>query len=259
MQVSSYLANNLLVIGLCFGLVTSPVMAQQPTDKQLMTFGAGLSVKQKKPIEGSVSTYKSPLNSDEVREILGSSGTSNFPDVSARARQIGSPGGCPDANLTCIELTIKNSGTEVVIVEGSRATIKSGSDNDASLLTPDAIANSVACRLTPGKKALVAGIYAVTFGFWGPIAYEKIKGDKGYAVLSSQSWQRNKLEEVALGRRLVFPGEVSTGLICCSCREKPSTVEVPISYWQRKSTVGRLSLSVEPEAAMPLHGTEAGK
>lgn len=136
---------------------------------------------------------------------------------------------CRPVDLSCVQVHIKNDSSDVIVADATNATATvSGQTLRAAPLT--AMLDNSNCGISKGKKAAVVTTAAFTFGFFGPLTYEALAPKKDLGTAFGKDGTRHESESLHFGRRVIMPGDETTGWLCfdISTKEPPSQVQIPL-------------------------------
>lgn len=151
---------------------------------------------------------------------------------------------CRPVDLSCVQVHIKNDSDKVVVADAINATAMVGGQTmRATDLT--AMMDNSNCGLSRGKKAAVIGTAAFTFGFFGPLTYEALAPKKDLGTAFGKDGTRHEAESLYFGRRVIMPGDETTGWLCFDIHSQdvPSQVQIPL-YADKALTSGQITLPV---------------
>lgn len=154
---------------------------------------------------------------------------------------------CRPLDLKCVEVHIKNDSNQVIVIDGEQSTATVAGQSVRAANVAQIIAASD-CELSAGKKIAVATVALTTFGFFAPLSYELLTPRPDLGVPFRADGPRWKAETLHLGRRLIMPGDDTTGWLCFDAAgaDQPQEVQIPLSSDQG----GKTGLLILPVAAV---------
>jgi hypothetical protein len=151
---------------------------------------------------------------------------------------------CRPIDLSCVEVHIKNDSSEVVVVDGNAAT---ATLNGTTLRVQEisAMTEATDCSLTKGKKTVAIATAMLTFGYFGPLVSEALGPKKDLGVGFGKEGLRHRSESLYLGRRVIMPGDETTGWLVFSTEDNvtPQQVQIPL-YSDKARKSGQIVLPV---------------
>jgi hypothetical protein len=160
------------------------------------------------------------------------------------------PGCRRDMGVQCVQVHIQNNTDQPITVNGNEA---SGMVGTASLpvASEPVTEKESGCGLTAADVGLLAVIGVTTVGFGQDMLFERLTTPKTLGEAFFRDGARHKVEGVRFGRRLLMPGDETTGWLCFNGSITPDTVSLPVAGMDGKQA-GELKLSVAGAAAPPI-------
>ena len=178
----------------------------------------------------------------------GLQGQAEFSSVSGSFLSLKSrlPNDCRDTRYKCVQVRIKNNSTQVVTIHGDKAQVDIATQPTLVSSESQLIKKS-GCGLSYFDKSLLLVVGASTVGLAEPILQEMLEKDDYPKTAYGQDAIRQMIEGERLGRRLLIPGDDTTGWLCVRCprSQKPITIYIPV----QSATESRLvTIKVASEA-----------
>lgn len=154
-------------------------------------------------------------------------GLAQFQQVALKANPVGSKffSQCRPTSFRCVQVEISNELSTPILIDGDQAQATFAGQLLHQATQQEMIANS-GCNPSTLTKAMVAAVTLASAGLAGPIASEMAKKRESLGVPCGHDEVRLSVEEIRLGKRILMPGDKTTGLLCFSM---PDTASVPDS------------------------------
>jgi hypothetical protein len=157
-------------------------------------------------------------------------------------------------HLRFFEMHFKNGSDEIAIIDGdnTQAVADKGAIRHANA---SAVIKGASNNLTPNGKALVTGVSLLSLGLAGPIFYEMMTPQEhakrylGRAI--GVDGVRQEIESGRFGRRLIMPGDETTGWVAFESPSDESikSLKIPVWFSPMRSPATYLELPVKPQGA----------
>lgn len=156
-------------------------------------------------------------------------GLAEFTTISAQALEV-RPRLFPDCRMTgftCINVAVKNKGSQLVTVHGDKAqAIVSGKLVIAA--SDETLVKRAGCGMSAAETALLWGVGLASVGLAGPILEEILTEPKYPQAPYGVDAVRKRIEGDKLGRRLLLPGDETAGWLCFQSQSGEVPLEVLI-------------------------------
>jgi hypothetical protein len=157
-------------------------------------------------------------------------------------------------HLQFFEMHFKNGSDQVAIVDAdnTQAMTDKGTIRHANA---SAVIKGASNNLTPKGKALVTGVSLMSLGLAGPIFYEMMTPQEhakrylGHSI--GLDGVRHDVEDGRFGRRLIMPGDETTGWVAfeCSDSEAVKSLKIPVWFEPMRSPATYLDLPISQQGA----------
>jgi hypothetical protein len=156
-------------------------------------------------------------------------------------------------HMAFFEVHLKNSSDQVAIIDGdnSHAAADKGAIRAAAA---GVVTDSSSKNTTPKQEAAIAAVSAGSLGLAGPIFYEMMTPSEHAKRYLGRSigvdGVRHDIERGRFGRRLLMPGDETTGWIGFECAEGEAikSVQIPIWFEPMRSPPSFLNLPISSSA-----------
>ena len=156
-------------------------------------------------------------------------------------------------HMAFFEVHLKNSSNQVAIIDGDNTQAAAAGGAIRASTAGDVTDNS-SKNTTPKQEAAVAAVSAGSLGLAGPIFYEMMTPSEhakrylGHAI--GVDGVRHDIELGRFGRRLVMPGDETTGWIGFECAEgEPiKSLQIPVWFQPMRSPPSFLNLPISSSA-----------
>jgi hypothetical protein len=167
---------------------------------------------------------------------------------------------CPVAryrgpHLQFFEMHFKNGSDQVAIVDAdnTQAVADKGAIRHANA---SAVIKGASNNLTLKGKALVAGVSGISLGLAGPIFYEMMTPQEhakrylGHSI--GLDGVRHDVEDGRFGRRLIMPGDETTGWVAFESPQGESikSLKIPVWFEPMRSPASYLNLPISQGASL---------
>lgn len=142
-------------------------------------------------------------------------GLAEFQQVSVKANPMASKifASCRPSAFRCVQVEVANNLATPIMIDGDQA-LASGDGQSFSQATEAQIVADSGCNPSAFAKALVAAAGLSSAGLALPIASEMANKPKNLGVPCGGDVLRHSVEEMRLGKRLLAPGDKTSGLLC---------------------------------------------
>lgn len=173
------------------------------------------------------------LFSSAFCEELQLRGLTELQQVSVRAKPVGSKlfAKCRPTNFRCVKLEVVNDLATPILIDGDKAQATASGQVFQQATQKEIIADS-GCAPTAFAKAMLVAATLSSAGLAGPIASEMVHKRECLGVPCGKDEVRLSVAEIRLGKRILMPGDKTTGLLCFSIPAAgvvPDSLEVKIT------------------------------
>jgi len=181
-------------------------------------------------------------------------GLAVFQQVVLKANPVGSKFfvQCRPTSFRCVQVEISNEFSTPILVDGDQAQAVFAGRVFQQATDKEMIADS-GCAPTTFTKAMVAAATLASAGLAGPIASEIANKRESLGVPLGQDKVRLGVEEIRLGKRILMPGDKTTGLLCFSMPDSeavPDSLDVKITIPVVTKTPDQVSGQVEVQTSL---------
>jgi len=156
-------------------------------------------------------------------------------------------------HMAFFEVHLKNSSGQVAIIDGDN-TQASGQNGAIRATTAGDVTDNSSKNTTPKQEAAVTAVSAATLGLAGPIFYEMMTPSEhakrylGHAI--GVDGVRHDIENGRFGRRLLMPGDETTGWIGFECAEGEAikSLQIPVWFQPMRTPPSFLNLPISTSA-----------
>lgn len=157
------------------------------------------------------------------------------------------PGCKRDMGVQCVQVHVQNNTDQPITVNGNDASGAISGTNFQSV-TDKTVQSKSGCGLSGKDVALLAVVGVGTVGLGQDLLFDIMTTPKTLGEPFFRDGIRQKIEAVKFGRRLLMPGDETTGWLCFSSSIAPDTVSLPVAGMDGKQA-GELKLTVAATVA----------
>lgn len=139
------------------------------------------------------------------------------------------PGDCRNTGFECIKVKIKNNTTQVITIHGDKAQAEASNHALPAALEPELIKKS-GCGFSFIDKSILFAATVTTVALAEPILQEMLEKADYPQTAYGQDAIRQMIEGERLGRRLLMPGDETTGWLCVASPKgkTPTVLRIPV-------------------------------
>ena len=180
-------------------------------------------------------------------------GLAQFQQVAIKASPVGSKffSQCRPTSFRCVQVGISNELSTPILVDGDQAQASVAGKVFQQATQQEMVANS-GCAPSTFTKAMVAAFTLASAGLAGPIVSEIATKRESLGVPCGQE-VRLSVEEIRLGKRIIMPGDTTTGLLCFSMPDTeamPDSLDVKITIPVVTKAPDQVSGQVEVQTSL---------
>ncbi len=160
-------------------------------------------------------------------------GLAEFQQVSIKASPIGSKlfANCRPSNFCLVQVEVSNDLATPILLDGDLAQASAGTLTFSQATEKEIIADS-GCDPSAFARAWQVALSLASAGLAAPIASEIVHKRENLGVPCGGDALRLKVEEARLGKRILMPGDKTSGFLCFSVSAQttlPDSLDVKIT------------------------------